>query len=95
MSLIANERETAIHCDDESKTWSIYTMQQRVITKLKKAGIEPYKIQEDGAHWYKDIPFNQISFRSGSRGRNMTDEQRQAAAERLKKARKVKRGEVD
>ncbi|NQF14661.1 hypothetical protein HPY31_12140 [Brevibacillus sp. HB1.3] len=90
MSLVANERETAIHCDDETKTWRIYTMQQRVITKLKRAGIEPYKIQEDGGHWYKDVPFNQISLRSESKGREMTEEQRQAAAERLKKARKAR-----
>jgi hypothetical protein len=93
MSLEACERETAIHCDDETKTWSIYTRQQRVITKLKRAGIEPYKIQEDGAHWYKDIPFERISFRSESKGRNMTEEQRKAAAERLRKARKAKGGE--
>ncbi|GED73041.1 hypothetical protein BRE01_67430 [Brevibacillus reuszeri] len=90
MSLVANERETAMHCDDETKTWSIYTMQQRVITKLKKAGIEATTIQEDGGHWYKNIPFEQVSFRQKSKGRNMTKEQRQAAAERLKKAREAK-----
>jgi hypothetical protein len=93
MSLVANERETAMHCDDETKTWSIYTMQQRVITKLKRAGIKPYKIQEDGGHWYKDIPFNQVSFRSESRGREMSEEQKQAAAERLRKAREARGGE--
>ena len=92
ISLVANERETAMHCDDETKTWSIYTMQQRVITKLKKAGLEPTTIQEDGGHWFKDIPFDQVSFRQKSKGRNMTDEQRQATAERLKKAREAKGG---
>lgn len=93
MSLEANERETCIHCDDSEKVWSIYTRQSTVITKLKRAGIEPYKVSEDGSCWYKDIPFNQISFRSESKGRNMTDEQRQAAAERLRKARKARGGE--
>ena len=90
MVQVAGERETAIHCDDEFKTWSIYTLQQKVITKLKRAGIEPHMIKEDGSHWYKDIPFNQISFRSESKGRTLTEEQRKAAAERLKKAREAK-----
>ncbi|ATF13575.1 hypothetical protein A616_16795 [Brevibacillus brevis X23] len=93
MSLVANERETAMHCDDETKTWSIYTMQQRVITKLKKAGIEPTTVQGDGGHWYKNIPFEQVSFRQKSNGRNMTEEQKQAAAERMKKAREAKGGQ--
>lgn len=90
VSYTAEERETCIHCSDETKTWDIYTRQATVITKLKRAGIEPYKISEDGSCWYKDIPFNRISFRSESKGRNLTDEQRQAAAERLKKAREKK-----
>lgn len=93
MSFSAEERETCIHCDDSKKLWSIYTRQATVITKLKRAGIEPYKILDDGSCWYKDIPFERISFRSESKGRTMTEEQRQAVAERLKKARKAKGGE--
>jgi|GEM_PF-6556326 len=93
MSRTAEERETCLHCDDATNTWTIYTAQQKVITKLKRAGFEPYKIQEDGAHWYKDIPFERISFRSESKGRNMSEEQRRAAAERLRKAREKKGGE--
>lgn len=89
MSYVANERETVIQCDDETMKWNLYTLQPRVITKLKKAGIEPARINSDGAHYYDNIDFGRVSFRNEST-RTMSDEQRQAAALRLKKAREKK-----
>jgi hypothetical protein len=91
MSYTPAERETVLQCDDESKTWMITSCQQVIITKLKKANIEAYKIREDdGMHWYKDIPFNQVSFRSVSKRKPMSESQRKAASDRLKKAREKK-----
>ena len=58
-------------------------MQSTVVTKLKKAGIEPFKVV-DGVYLYKDIPFEQISFRQKSK-REMTEKQKQAAEERMRK----------
>lgn len=57
--------------------------------KVKKAGIEPARINSDGAHYYDNIDFGRVSFRNEST-RTMSDEQRQAAALRLKKAREKK-----
>lgn len=90
LSYSAPERETVLQCDDETKTWSITTLQPTVITKLKKANIEAYKVTEDGMHWYKGIDFNRISFRNESNRQPMTDEQRKAAADRLRRAREKK-----
>jgi hypothetical protein len=84
MSYSAPERETIIRSDDEYKRWTVYTLQQTIITKLKKSGAEPYQVDEDGAHHYKDLNFNQVSFRSGKK-REMSEEKRQAASDRFKK----------
>ncbi|MNH75636.1 hypothetical protein D3C73_278860 [compost metagenome] len=81
---LAEERETVIRSDDDCKTWTVYTLQQKVITKLKKVGAEPYKVEEDGAHYYKDLKFNQVSFRNGKE-RAISEEQRQAASKRFSK----------
>lgn len=81
---LAEERETVIRSDDECKTWTVYTMQPTVITKLRKAGAEPYKVDAEGAHYYKDLKFNQVSFRSGKE-REMSEQRRQELSERAKK----------
>lgn len=88
MSYTAEERETVINCTDEDNLWNMYTLQSKVITKMKKLGIKPDRIDEDGAHHYNNLKFNQVSFRSGKR-RTMSPEQKRAAAERLKKAREA------
>ncbi|QWU14313.1 hypothetical protein SAMN04487895_101616 [Paenibacillus sophorae] len=85
----AEERETIIRSDDDCKTWSVYTLQQTIITKLRKVGAEAYKVDSDGGHYYKDLKFNQVSFRTGKE-RNMSDEQKQAASERFKEMHKNK-----
>ncbi|QDX95854.1 hypothetical protein EEL30_21685 [Brevibacillus laterosporus] len=95
MSYTAYERETVLTCDDETKMWTIYTLQPPIITRLRKAGIEPFQIDKDGGHHYKEVAFRQVSFRSKSKGREMTDEQRREAAERFKRAREEKEVEGD
>ena len=69
---LAEERETVIRSDDECKTWTVYTLQQTVITKLRKVGAEPYMVDPDGGHHYRDLKFNQVSFRNGKE-RNVTE----------------------
>lgn len=83
------EKETHISTDDECGTWKIYTHQNKIKTKLRKLGIEPYKVDSDGASHYENIPFNQISFRAAST-RTMSVENKIKAGERLSKAREAK-----
>jgi hypothetical protein len=92
MSLTAPERETIIGTSDADDHWWIWTAQRRVITKLKK---NPAAVLVDeGSHgssvWAEfRIPGNLVSFRSGTRKRAMTNEQKVAAVERLRKARRA------
>jgi hypothetical protein len=87
--MLAEERETIIRSDDSVGVWSIYTTQQKLITRLKKANIFPIKVDEDGTNWYENVPFNQVSFRAAST-RTMSVENKAKAAERLSKAREAK-----
>jgi len=88
MSYAAEERETILRCDDETKLWSIETYMSTTVTKLRKAGIEPFSVREDGQYLYKDVPFNQVSFRSKSAERApMSDEQKIVVAQRFADAR--------
>jgi hypothetical protein len=38
----AYERETTIVGNDEERIWHVYTAQPVIMTKLRKAGMEPY-----------------------------------------------------
>lgn len=91
MSYEACERETIIQTDDLSDTWNIYTRQRKLITKLSKQGYEPVKVEMEGDVIISaefELPVSRISFRNANaKGRQMTDEQRQAASERMKKLR--------
>lgn len=90
MSYSAEERETTLTVTDESRVWEVFSLMPTFITKMKKAGVEPYKVTEDGCHFYR-IDYEQVSIRKKSEGgRQMSEEQRLAAAERLRKARENK-----
>jgi hypothetical protein len=89
LSYSASERETVIQTDDESGKWILHTYQGKIETKLRKAGIKPIEIYPDGGSRY-ELDFNQVSFRAKSKKRPMSEEQRQAASERFKKARSQK-----
>jgi hypothetical protein len=94
-SYSAEERETHITTSDDGRTWKVYTLMPTVITKLSKVGVEPYLVDPDGAHWYKDLKFNQVSFRSGKE-REMSEEQKQAASVRYKRMHEEKKkGEIE
>jgi hypothetical protein len=87
ISFSASERETVIQTDDESGKYKIYTLQQKVQTKLKRANILPYKTDTDGAMYF-ELDFNQISFRAKSDKpkRVMSDEHK----DKLRKGREAK-----
>lgn len=94
MAYEASERETIINICDLDEKWNIYTRQRKVMTKLKNAGYKPFNIEmEDGTMvaCEFELDFNKITFRNANTvKREMTEEQRLAAAERLRKARESK-----
>lgn len=91
MSLTAIEREAVLTYDEESNEYHIFCSSGKEQTRMKRAGFEPYKTDEEGNTYYR-VERNQVSFRAKSKGRQMSEEQRKAAAERLTKARKSKEG---
>jgi hypothetical protein len=94
MSYTAEERETHITTSDDGRTWKVYTLMPTIITKLSKVDAKPYRIDPDGGHWYKDLKFNQVSFRSGKE-REMSEEQKLAASDRFKRMHEAKKkGEI-
>ena len=91
------EKETIINFNEGEDLVEIYTASRRVMTKLDKLCKSHPKsywvISGDGASkTYGCASEGLISFRSGSKkgSRNLTDEQRKAAGERLMKARNLK-----
>jgi hypothetical protein len=78
MSFTSIERETIINISDEDDMWDIYTRQGKIMTKLKKIGVKPYKVEKDEderivSAWYK-LNYKQISFRKEI---ILTDEQKE------------------
>jgi hypothetical protein len=96
LSYLPCERETTLQIDDESNVWVLETRQNKIKTKLSRIGVTPVKEYPDGGAKYI-LDYEQVSFRQKSKPRNLSEEQRQAAAERLAKARskKNKKGEDD
>lgn len=89
--LTASERETVINSDDDSGVVRIWTAQRRFITRLRK---NPAFTEVDTGHtgsteWSEfTIPADRWNPASGAKRRvTMTDEQRRAAADRLRAAR--------
>lgn len=83
------EREAVLTYDEESNVYHIFCSSGKEQTRMRRAGFEPYKTDEEGNTYYK-VERNQVSFRAKSKGRVMSEEQRKAAAERLSKARNNK-----
>ena len=89
--LTASERETVINSDDDSGVVRIWTAQRRFITRLRKN--PTFTEIGTGFHgtteWAEfTIPADQWNPASGAKRRvTMTDEQRRAAADRLRAAR--------
>ncbi len=99
MSLESFEREVAIGWDDSTKTAQVTALSKSIIKKLDKLCQEhpnAYKVLReivvDGVIEGKEYncPKRLINFRAPTAKRELTEEQRKAAAERMKKV--VKRG---
>jgi hypothetical protein len=93
-SLTAPERETIITFDDEGNECQIYTCSRPVMTKLDKlckSSPEHYKLKKRD-EYSKTYTTDKrlLSFRSERQKRTLTEEQRRANIERLKKARESK-----
>ena len=89
------ERETILQFDDESGQWEVYTCHKRIINKIEKNGIQPHKIDiVDGVEVakYYTLPKKWVKV---SPPRQMTDEQKQQASERFKKAKEEKQKMLD
>jgi hypothetical protein len=89
-NLTPPERETVLLTSDADDSWSIWTAQRPVITKLKKN--PDAVLVEEGSYgttvWAKfTLPANLITFRQARKRVELTDEQRTARAERLRKVR--------
>jgi len=94
MSLTDDERETIVSMSDGGGLAHVYTAQRRMITRLKNnpAALLLGEGNHDGSAWARfTIPVELVSFRSSRPRRELTDEQRQAAAERLRRGRQAVR----
>lgn len=90
--LSAIEQETVITIDRETRCARIYTSDTRFINKLDKL-YERKKVHRnaDGITAVEyEVPEKYISFRKGIVRQQLTDEQRQKVAERLKKGKENK-----
>ena len=91
MSMIAVERETVINASDGDDVIRIWTAQRRFITRLQKHPrvVQTGSGEHDGTPYYTfEVPASEWNPVSGvKRQSNMTDEQRQAAAERMRQVR--------
>lgn len=95
-SVPINEQETTISFMRDESFAMIYTSDSTMITKiekLRKTNPDTYMLVKDlgCGKFYKVLDKTLISLRSKKVKREMTEEQRQAASDRLRKAReKVK-----
>lgn len=90
MSLTAPERETIIRLNDEDDLANIWTAQRPWITKLKKnpaATLLDEGVFDSSAWAEFEVPASLISVRSKTVKRELTDEQREAMAERMRRVR--------
>ncbi|MFN2926524.1 hypothetical protein ACKX2L_06315 [Lachnospiraceae bacterium YH-ros2228] len=102
MSISTREQETTVVFERNSKKATIYTSDATMLTKLHKLMeknpkewrlIGKGRLNGDIVSETFECPKKLISFRTSTTSRVMTEEQREAAAERLKKWMKNKRYE--
>lgn len=77
-----SERETHINTDDTMDYWNVYTRQSKVINKMAKLKVEPYRVTKDEEDRiveaeYK-VDLKQIGFRKLV---ELTEEQKKARSE--------------
>ena len=82
-----SEQETVVVIDRQTRKANIYSTDTRFINKLDKRYERTKEhFNEDGICAVEyEVPENLISFRSPTTKRTMTEEQKKAASERLKK----------
>lgn len=99
MGIPVNEQETVINYQRSGSLASIYTTDSTVITKLNKCVeanpvewkvTKTHKIQGEIVGYTYECPKKYASFRKSSQKRALSDEQKQKAAERMKKAREIR-----
>ena len=94
--LTAPERETIVNFDDGGAVAYIYSAQRPVITRLRKHP-EAVLIEEGTfgtSAWARfTIPADLISFRQPRKPRELSDEQRQAFADRMARSRNARPAE--
>ncbi len=81
------ERETVIQWDEESSTVRISTAQRRTSNVLAKRGYKPVRTHtvQGKIHWMEfEVPYDQFRWGFKSKRKPLTEEQRTAAAERIK-----------
>lgn len=94
---MTDDRETCVERIQNDKYTNIYTSERKFINELnalKKQYPDDVIIEHvnrDGSICAK-VPYNWFRFVKPVTKRNMTDEQRKAASERMKKARENKKG---
>ena len=96
MGLSVNEQETVVNFERNTDKATVYTSDATMLTKLHKLMekspkewrlIDKGRVNGDVVSETFECPKRLISFRTSTASRVMTEEQREAAAERLKKAR--------
>ena len=83
---VISEQETVIQFSRDGETMNIYTSDSTVMTKLDKIYKRKREHIADGQIYAVayDVDKRLLSFRSKRTRRTLTDEQKKAAAERLK-----------
>lgn len=84
-SFTQEEQETIITTDALDKAWNVYTRQQKVMTKMARLGVLPYRVvtNADGRIIEAEytLALNQVSFRNS---RVLSEDQRQQIADRFR-----------
>ena len=96
---MTNDRETCVERIQNDKYTNIYTSERKFINELNTLK-EQYpdnviieRVNRDGSICAK-VPYNWFRFVKPVTKRNMTEEQRKAASERMKRARENKKKKV-
>ena len=92
-----SEQETVVVIDRQTRKANIYSTDTRFINKLDKRYERTKEhFNEDGICAVEyEVPENLISFRSPTAKRTMTEEQKKAASERLKKMQEARKKAKD
>ena len=83
---VNEERETIVNFMESEDTMQIYTCNRKWKNKLKAMGFEPDETDKIGGELYEEVPRNFLQLR---KPRTLSEEDKEAARERLAAARKA------